>query len=66
MLILSDGYWNAVSSDAFCDQIVIIISKGLKCILLSANLVNEGLSASQSLVQFLIDGRVSTLDQSLV
>ena len=40
MLILSDGYWNAVYSGKFSDQTAIRISKGAKGILLSADLVN--------------------------
>ena len=56
MLILSDGYWSAVTSDRFCDQTAIRIGKGVpKGILRSAELVNECVSH----VQFLIDGKVS-------
>ena len=41
-MILSDGYWNAASSDKSCDQTAIRIGKGaLKGIILSADLVNE-------------------------
>ena len=59
MLILSDGYWSAVTSDKFYDQTAIRITKVVpKDILRSAELVNECISH----VQFLIDGRVSTQD----
>ena len=38
MLILSDGYWSAVTSDKFCDQAAIRIGKGVpKGILRSAD-----------------------------
>ena len=30
MLILSDGYWNAVTPDTFCDQTAIKIGKGVQ------------------------------------
>ena len=57
MLILSDGYLSAVTSDKFCDQTAIRISKGVpKDKLRSAELVNEYISR----LQFLIDGKVST------
>ena len=59
MLILSDGYLSAVTSDKFCDQTAIRIGKGVpKGILESADLVNGCISH----VQFLIDGKVSTQD----
>ena len=59
MLILSDGYWSAVTSDKFCDQTAFRISKGVpKDKLRSAVLENEYISR----VQFLIDGNVSTQD----
>ena len=59
MLILSDGYWSAVTSDKFCDQTAIRIGKGVrKGILRSADLVNECISH----VQFLIEGKVATQD----
>ena len=46
MLILFDGYWNAVSSEKFCDQTAIRIRKGaIKGILLSADLVNKWITA---------------------
>ena len=42
MLILSDGYWSAVTSDKLCGQTAIRIGKGVpKCMLRSPNLVNE-------------------------
>ena len=42
MLILSDGYWSAVTSDNLCDQNAIRICKWVpKGILRSADLVNE-------------------------
>ena len=45
MLILSDGYWSAVTSDNLCDQTAIRISKGVpKDKLRSAELVNEYIS----------------------
>ena len=57
MLILSDGYCSAVTSDKFCDQTAIRNSKGVpKDILRSAELVNECISH----VQFLINSKVST------
>ena len=62
---LSDGYWSAVTSDSdkLCDQTAIRISKGVpKDILRSAELVKECISH----VQFLIDGNVSTQDESMV
>ena len=63
MLILPDGYWSAVTSDKFCDQTAIRIGKGvLKGTLQSADLVNECISH----VQFLIDGKVSTPDKSII
>ena len=53
MLILSDGYWSAVTSDKFCDQTALRISKEMpEDILRSAELVNECISYEQ----FLIDG----------
>ena len=59
MLILSDGYWSAVTLDEICDQTAIRIGKGVpKGILRSADLVNECISY----VQFLIEGKVSTQD----
>ena len=59
MLILSDGYWSAVTSDKFCGQTAIRIGKGVpKDILRSADLVNECISH----VQFLIEGKVATQD----
>ena len=61
MLIVSDGYWSAVTSDRFCDQTAIRIGKGVpKGVLRSADLVlvNECISH----VQFLIEGKVSTQD----
>ena len=57
MLILSGGYWSAVTSDKFCDQTAIRIGKGVpKGIQRSAELVNV------CIAQFLIDGKVSTQD----
>ena len=42
MMIFSDGYWSAVTSDKFCDQTAIRIGKRMpKGILRSADLVNE-------------------------
>ena len=59
MLILSDGYWSAVTSDKFCDQTAIRIGKGVpRGILRFADLVFECISH----VQFLIEGKVSTQD----
>ena len=59
MLILSDGYWIAVTSDKFCDQTAIRISKGVpKDILRSAELVNECILH----LQFLVEGKVFTQD----
>ena len=41
MLILSDGYWRAVTSNKFCDETAIRIGKEVpKGILRSADLVN--------------------------
>ena len=63
MLILSDGYWTAVTSDTLCDQTAIRIGKGVpKGMLRSADLVNECISH----VQFLIEGKVSTQDKCMV
>ena len=63
MLILPDGYCSAVTSDKFCDQTAVRNGKGvLKDILQSADLVNECISH----VQFLIDGKVSTQDKSII
>ena len=63
MLILSDGYWTAVTSDTLYDQTAIRIGKRVpKGILRSADLVNECISH----VQFLIEGKVSTQDKCMV
>ena len=54
MLILSDEYWSAVTSDKFCDQTAIRICKRMpKDILQSADVVNECISH----VQFLTKGK---------
>ena len=59
MLILSDVYWSAFTSDTFCDQTASRIGEGVpKGTLRSADLVNECISH----VQFLIDGNVSNKD----
>ena len=61
MLIVSDGYWSAVTSDRLCDQTAIRIGKRVpKGVLRSADLVlvNECISY----VQCLIEGKVSTRD----
>ena len=51
MLILSDGYWSAVTSDTFCNQTAIRIGKGVpKGVLQSADLVNECISHEQFLI----------------
>ena len=55
MLIQSDRYWSAVTSDKICDQTAIRTGKGMpKFILRSADLVNECIS----FVQFLIESMV--------
>ena len=59
VLIWSDGYLSAVTSDKLCYQTAIRIGKGMpKAILRSADLVNECISH----VQFLIDGKTSNQD----
>ena len=59
VLIWSDGYLSAVTSDKFCYQTTIRIGKGVpKGMLRSADLVNECISH----VQFLIGGKASNQD----
>ena len=55
MLILFDGYWNAVLSEKLLLNCHYIGNGALKVILLSADLVMSGSSPTKPHVQFLID-----------